>query len=112
VAEAARSIAATLETASRGVIYDHVPASLSAQRLAGEMRTLLAQLREQGATVYDGEVAIALRAIEQGARDVRAQSAGGETAYLELMSRLLRVNRAAKDAAGTGQKPASSIILP
>ena len=32
---------------------------------------MLDEMREQGAKVYDGEAAIALRAIEQGARDAR-----------------------------------------
>ena len=34
VAEAAAALAATFETASRGVIYEHRPASLPAERLA------------------------------------------------------------------------------
>jgi hypothetical protein len=109
IAEAAASVAATLETAARGVIYEHVAASLSAQRLAAEMKALLGQIREQGATVYDAEVAIALRAIEQGARDPQVR-AMGDDAYLQLVGRLLQANRAAR---GTGPetKPASSLIV-
>ena len=95
VAEAASAVASTLETAARGVIYEHVPQSLVAQRLSSEMKTMLTQMRQQGATVYDSEVAVALRAIEQGARDARTRAAGDEVAYLELMARLLQVNRAA-----------------
>ena len=68
MAEAAAACAATIETAAKGVLYEHAPASLPAQKLAGEFRTLLAQVREHGATVYDREAAIALRAIERGAR--------------------------------------------
>ena len=58
VAEAAASVASTLETAARGVIYEHVPQSLPSQRLAADMRAMLTQIREQGATVYDAEVAV------------------------------------------------------
>jgi hypothetical protein len=112
VAEAAGAAAATLETAARGVIYDHAPQSRPAQRLAIELKGAIAELRERGAPVYDREAALVLRGIERGARDA-GPAAGSETAYLELMGRLLQVNRAAAAAepqAGAGRT--SSIILP
>ena len=112
VAEAAAALASTLETAARGVIYEHVPQSLVAQRLSSEMKTMLAQMREQGATVSDSEVAIALRAIEHGARETQGRAAGGDGAYLELMARLLQVNRAAAARSSSTNPPASSLILP
>jgi hypothetical protein len=93
VADAATAVAATLETSARGVIYEHRPASLVAQRLSTEMTTMLAQMRQQGATVYDREVAIVLRAIEQGARETRKQPGASDTAYLTLVGRLLQVGR-------------------
>jgi hypothetical protein len=110
VAEAAAAAAATLETAARGVIYEHTPPTLPAQRLATELRTLLAEMREAGATIHDREAAIVLRAIEQGARESRERS----TSYLELMGRLLQVNRAARPAGAPGTKPAppASVIIP
>src|ERR1700752_4803491 len=67
VADAAAAMAATLETAVRGVIYEHTAASSVAQRLAGELKKMLDEMRQQGVTVYDGAAAIVLRAIEQGA---------------------------------------------
>jgi len=115
VADAAGTFAATLETASRGVIYEHPPKSLLAQRLITEMKTLLEEMKKQGATAYDREVAIALRAIEQGAQEIggagppRAESRG-DTAYLDLVARLLHVNRAAEAAAAPATS--SSLILP
>lgn len=109
VAEAASACAATIETAARGVLYEHTPATLPAQNLTRELRELLDQVREHGATVYDREAAIALRAIEKGARSLAKP--GEPTAYLTLMGRLLQVNRAAasRDAAKTGT---GSIIIP
>jgi hypothetical protein len=106
VAEAAATMAATLETASRGVIYEHTAQSVTAQRLANELKALLAEMRQQGAKIYDHEAAIALRAIERGARERR----GEDNAYLTLMSRLLRQNRAAEPA--PAPEPTSSLILP
>ena len=112
VAEAASTVAATLETASRGVIYEHAAQSLVAQRLVKELRGMLDEMREQGATVYDREAAVALRAIEQGARDARAVDAS-PTTYLDLMARLLQVNRAAPGTSEpTAARPPSAIILP
>src|SRR3954451_17689437 len=74
VAEAAATVAATLETAAKGVIYEHAAQSVVAQRLAGELTTLLEGIRKEGATVYDREAAITLRAIEQGARTIGGAS--------------------------------------
>ena len=107
VAEAAGVVASTLETAARGVIYEHPAQSLPAQRLATEMKQMLAEVRKQGATVYDREAAIVLRAIERGARDARKVEPG-DTAYLTLMARLLQRNRAAARPA----PPPSSLIIP
>ena len=108
VAQAAAAVAATLETAGRGVLYEHTPATLPAQRLAKEITAALAEVRAQGTKIYDGEVAIALRAVERGARE--GQKQGGETAYISLIGRLLHVRQQSsrEDAA----KPASSLILP
>ena len=105
VAEAAASVASTLETAARGVIYEHAAQSLPAQRLAAEMKTMLAEMRQQGATVYDREAAIVLRAIERGARDTR-KAEPGDASYLVLMARLLQRNRS------TAQPAPSSLIIP
>ena len=116
VAEAAAAVAATLETAARGVIYDHAAQSLPAQRLATEIKTLLAEIRQQGATVYDREAALVLRAVERGARDTRKTAGGSDTAYLTLMSRLLQQHTAQKDTAGRAAEPqpasGSSLIIP
>jgi len=107
VAEAASSVASTLETAARGVIFEHTAQSMPAQRLAAEMKTMLAEMRQQGATVYDREVAIVLRAIERGARETR-KAEPGDAAYLTLMARLLRRNRSTAPPAA--EQP--SLIIP
>ena len=114
VAEAAATVASTLETASRGVIYEHQAQSIVAQRLARDLQAVLADMRQRGATIYDGEAAITLRAIERGAREAKG-TAPVPTAYLDLMARLLQANRAAR-AGAQGEAPAapaaSPIILP
>jgi hypothetical protein len=111
VADAAMAVAATLETAARGVLYEHEPATLPAKRLAGDLRTMLAKIRERGAAVSDREAAIVLRAIEQGARNT-PRTAGGDTAYLSLVARLLQVNRAAQQVRAAEPMRQGSIIIP
>lgn len=110
VADAAASIAATIETAARGVIYEHAAASLPAQKLSGEMKAMLGEVRNSGAKIYDGEVGITLRAIESGARETRKMDPGaGDQAYIDLMRRLLGVRAAATQ---DGTAAAKTIVLP
>jgi len=109
IGEAAGALAATLETAARGVIYEHTPQAPPAQALATEMKTMLAQMRDQGAAVYDRETAIVLIAIEQGARELKAPDEG-DAAYVDLIARLLHVT--AEPHATTAASPASALILP
>jgi hypothetical protein len=110
VADAAGALAATLETAARGVIYDHAASSVPGQALRAGLQALLAKIREEGGTVYDREAAIALRAIERGARSV-GRPDEGDRGYLELMGRLLQDAGPAEspDPAPAG---AGSLILP
>jgi hypothetical protein len=90
VADAAAALAATLETSARGVIYEHVPTGRPAQDLAAGLKAVLAEIREHGATVYDHEALVVLKAIEKGARVGPATGGAPEnTSYLELMARLL-----------------------
>lgn len=110
VAEAAGTLAKTLETASRGVIYDHAAQSPIAQGLVTDMKALLDQIKEQGARVFDQEVAITLRSIEQGARTIRT-SPGQQTAYLELMGTLLTI-APGQEQSPAAAAPASSLIIP
>ena len=109
IAEAAGALAATLETAARGVIYEHRPQAPPSRAILEDMKAMLATVREQGAMVYDGETAIVLRAIEQGAR-LPAMPDEGDAAYLDLVGRLLQITQtpqASRGAASTG-----ALILP
>jgi hypothetical protein len=113
VAEAASALAATLETAMRGVIYEHTAQSRSAQRLVTDLQALLNQVRQHTAKVFDREAAIVLRAIEKGARDTRGATGGGDTAYLTLIARLLQEGPPGQPGGGGapgGQKPGSLIV--
>jgi hypothetical protein len=116
VAQASGAVAATFETAGRGVLYEHKPASLPAQRLAREITAMIEEIRSHGTKVYDGEVAIVLRAVERGARDAHKQPPAVRTlpaedsAYISLVGRLLRVK--SRPSTAEPDPPASSLILP
>ena len=115
VADAAGALAATFETAARGVIYEHTAGSIVARRLADDLRAMLEEMRKQGAKVFDHEISVVLRAIERGARETRTQAGGATDSYLTLIGRLLQVNRLNKAADGPhegGGGAASSIVLP
>lgn len=112
VAEAAAALAATLETAAKGVIYEHAPQSLPAQRLMTDLKALLADVRQRGATVHDREAAVVLRAVAQGAREVRHLSDGTDTAYLSLVGRLLQQAGRPKAAPEPPRAAGSSLIIP
>ena len=112
IEQATRAVAATLETSARGVIYEHAPSSLPAQRLATDLTAMLGQIRAQGGTITDAEAAIALRAIEQGARDAKKSGDGTDTFYASLIARLLQVRRAQGPGPQEPAKATSSLILP
>jgi hypothetical protein len=114
IADAAGSLAATFETAARGVIYEHAAESTVARRLADDLKAMLEEMRKQGAKIFDHETAVVLRAIERGARETRANAGGASDAYITLMGRLLQVNRFNRAADGTpeGSRAARSIVLP
>ena len=114
VAAAAGALASTFETSARGVIYEHAAESPVAQRLAAALKAMLGEIEKQGARVYDHEIATVMRAIERGARETRRHADGDTHAYLSLVGRLLRVDRAGPPAGGgSGERPEpSSIVLP
>jgi hypothetical protein len=87
VAEAAATLAATYETAGRGVIYEHTAASTTAAGLAAELKTFLTELGRGAGATFEREAAEVLRAIERGAR--AASPVEGGRAYLDLVARVV-----------------------
>jgi hypothetical protein len=96
VAESAAALAATLETSARGVIYEHRPASLPAERLMTTLKPLLAEAGKNGGTAFERDAAVVLRRIEEAAREIRVSETGNRRAFLDLIGRVIR-----KSASGT-----------
>ncbi len=72
VAEATGSLASTFETAARGVIYDHQPASLPAARLSAALKTVVVEAGGHGGTAFERDAAVVLRRVESAARAFQA----------------------------------------
>ena len=94
VAEAMAALAATFETASRGLIYDHRPASVLAERLVTALKPVLAEAGKGAGSAFERDAAVVLRRLEEAVRDIRALEAGnGREAFLDLLRRVITLDR-------------------
>jgi len=112
VAEAAGALAATCETAGRGVIYERRPQSLVAHRLYGELKDLLARSGLERSRRLEEDAALVLRRFEVSAREARTVTGLGQTSWVEMVGRLLR--NAGPSAAGGppgAQEPPPSLLI-
>jgi hypothetical protein len=119
VAEAMAALAATFETASRGLIYDHRPASLPAERLVAALKPLLTEAGRGGGSAFERDAAVVLRRLEESVREVRAIDPGNNSnrrGFLDLLARILRTAPAGdeRDPLQNGERiaPSSRLIVP
>lgn len=105
VEHAARSLAETCETASRGIIYEHAAGYAAAERLKEHIWKLIEAVREEaeGPGFSNADVAAVLRCIERGARDARTVLPGGDTAWLDLLQRLLADDKRERERTPDGR---------
>jgi len=117
VAEAAAAAASTLETARKGIIYEHQAVSVPAQRLTAELGRVLSELSAQAGSQQarlERDGAVALRRMEQGAKS--AGTAGspleGDEApvYLNLLARMLK-DKPGGPEPGAPQAPAGGGLI-
>jgi hypothetical protein len=108
IAEATVSMAATFETASRGLIYDHRPASVLAERLTSALKPVLSEAGKGGGSAFERDAATVLRRIEESVRDVRALEPTNRQAFLELLRRITTEDRPADESPAQG----SRLIVP
>ena len=103
VEQAVEALAATFETASRGVIYEHRAASNSAGRLSAALKPFLIEAAGQGpqghGSAFERDAAVVLRRVQEASREIRAIEPGNRCAFLELLTRLSRATEATPEGA-------------
>jgi hypothetical protein len=90
VARAAGTLAATFETAARGVIYEHRTASLPAGRLATALKAALTEAASGAGSPFERDAAVVLRRIEQAARRMNETAAANSCAFIGLLERVVQ----------------------
>lgn len=103
VADAAAALAATYETASRGIIFEHAATTRNGQRLVDEIRPVLADAGRGGGSRFERDAATVLKFIAASA----APAAGSPpTRYVDIVRRVMRASTEIAEPAASG------LILP
>jgi len=110
VSDAASALAATFETASRGLIYEHRPTSRPAGRLMTELKQVLATAGEGGGSSFERDAAIVLRRLEEGVRDVGTHHGSDRRGFLELLDRV--ISRMPDESGSPSPESSSRLIVP
>jgi hypothetical protein len=111
IAQAAGSLAATSETAGRGVIYEYRPASAAAVHLAAALKMML---REGGAyrdSSIERDLASALRRIESTIGEMRVNGSGEPAAFRAFLTRILKAAGPDDDGAPAAETSAHRLIV-
>jgi hypothetical protein len=113
IAQAAGALAATLETAERGIVYEHQPASLPAAHLMAELKTMVAEVSKSGGSALQRDAAIGLRRIELAAKQTAAAQPNSNV-FQQLLVRVLAPapGSANPDEPDSPTPPAPSLIIP
>jgi hypothetical protein len=90
VALATGALAGSLESASKGVIFEEATSSVVAEGLRRAIKPVLEEITKNSGARAEREVAIVLRAMERGARHDGGHIPDGDTAYLELVGRVFQ----------------------
>lgn len=90
VALAAAALAASLETASKGVIFEETTGSVVAEGLRRALKPVIDEVAKSGGSRVEREVAMVLRGMERGARHEDQVIPAGDTSYLELVARVFQ----------------------
>lgn len=113
IAQASGALAATLETAVRGIVYEHQPQSLPAARLMAELKTVVADVSKSGGSALERDAAIGLRRIELAARQTAAAQPDSND-FQQLLVRVLTAPPGSvnPDEPEDAKAPTSSLIIP
>ena len=115
VAEGVAALASTFETASRGLIYDHRPASLPAERMIGALKPMLLDAGRGAGSAFERDAAVVLRRVEESVRRLRGEEPDNPRAFLELLRRVIREPKrpdGSADRAAAPEPAPQRLILP
>src|SRR5688572_32898908 len=90
VALAAGAVGSSLETASKGVIFEESTGSVVAEGLRRALKPVIDEVTKGGGSRVEREVAAVLRGIERGAKHEGNLIPPGDTSYLDLVARVFR----------------------
>jgi hypothetical protein len=113
--DAASSLARSLESASRGVIYEQLPQSLPAQDLASAFRKAYEEVAAQlqgPRTPLERDAAKAFDALAEAARKVGPLAGDSRSGFIELARRVLKPSGEAAANAAREDRGPGSIIVP
>jgi hypothetical protein len=119
VAEGIGALAATYETANRGLIYEHQPRSLLAQRFVTDAKSFLAGLVAETDALttrrIERDAAVVLRHVEAGLRGARKVRDKGPATGLDTIARFILAARGGRGPDGGGGEatvePSNSLLI-
>lgn len=109
---AAAALAATAETAARGVLYEHQPDSPVAARLCRAMSAPLADAAEARVPRLDVATAAAMRRLEQAVKAFRKQPEMATDAFFGFLDRALTPRLADADTGQDIDADGASVLAP
>jgi hypothetical protein len=112
VVDALGALASTFETASRGLIYEHRPASLAAGHLISALKPVLAEAGQGGGTPFERDAVVVLRRVADAVADARAVEAGNARAFLDLLARVIHGTEGEEGPEATPSPDPPRLILP
>jgi hypothetical protein len=112
VALAAGALAGSLETASKGLIFEESTGSVVAEGLRRALKAVIDEVTKHGGSRVQSEVAFVLRGLERGARHEGGHIPPGETSYLEIVARVFQQRPPSPLGGSGGTKPLIVGIMP
>ncbi len=112
VALAAGALAGSIETASKGVIFEESTRSMVAEGLKRALKPVIEEVTKGGGSRADREVATVLRGMERAARHEGDLIPPGERTYLDLVARVFQTSQSPQGTAGAAGSTKPLIVLP
>ena len=112
IAQASGSLASTLETAAKGIVYEHQPSSLLAARLMAELKGVVDEVVKNAGSALERDAAVALRRLEQAATMMVSVRPNTNELQLLLARVLAQPPGPDQQPEAAAPPPPSSLIIP